>query len=1095
VFAGWVAGGDGRMVVGADGRVVVDRQAVNGGVDLLNDSLDTLSGVGINDIEKVEDSIEENFVNDLNDLNDNLNEVAHDIKEDAVHMDKPKDTYTDQQHEYMEDKGNNTPNASRVGESSDPSYPPGFEFMKRSFSNTSLIDLPVGVLKVLLDIRIIALDRLWSYHTPLLFNVSKTDFGPSPFKLYNSWLSRDGFDEVIKSTWSSLGNMNAGKILRSHEKLWYLNIFIKQWYVNVKNSDRTRKQEVMIEIHGIEKRNDDGNATPINQDKRVQILSEIDKLDNFVALDLIQKAHINRMVFPSIVHSSRLNSLDRELLEANVSLDEIKSAIWDCGSNKAQGPDGFSFAFVKKYWVFIKTDILEFINSFFESGLMPQGANSLFFTLTPKVSNLIFIEYFWPISLIGINYTSIAKVLANLLSKVIDKIVSKEQSAFIAGHQILDGPFILSEVIQWFRQKKKKMLINKSACSLSKEIEFEVKSTRIHVVKMLLLSSDFRGYEFAQVYMKNLSIGARDAGFGREKQAKEETQGQLRRNSPAGVTPGFGIAGSIGHTSNANSEQENMAKVQDKILEDDVEKIVEGEDEESYASEFADSVFLNDEEDSGTRLEPGSHNENPKTVDDDDEEEKKDDKKDDDDNDDYDDHAPLRNKVTCSLEELTATVSPTPTTTSQDRSKSKHISSKYKHIRGALHRICRRRATNDLIEDNLKSIVDNNVIQERDSLQAEVPALISKEFADHAPKIIEELFKTHMKNNVITVHPTTSTSTATITSADLKQQLYLKMKRNLQDQSNDLELWDVLKRKFEKSSTSHTSCRNDAFCKRDHDNHQEDNAPPKGEKRAKRHQKVQNLQDPKLMYMNISNNNKNVIHGLRRQLSMKMRNSNETYLYNKDLFFLKYGNSKERNYVLSLHMIHVVPFPEEDLEEKMNCWLNQRKVKKNPEEYFSNHKIVEVVRITTDQQHGLDYMEQIIMIRENDKLDSFSEADFKYLNKNDIEDMYYFCLNKKLGIESYQIRINLTTPTLIFSGIEACDPYSVVDKPTTSLIYLKSKEETMFLKKDPLLGGLDLDIMKAYEREITKHLRHHEQMRRWESFLNRRSILPMMRRQ
>ncbi|GKF94611.1 hypothetical protein Tco_0284311 [Tanacetum coccineum] len=115
-------------------------------------------------------------------------------------------------------------------------------------------------------------------------------------------------------------------------------------------------------------------------------------------------------------------------------------------------------------------------------------------------------------------------------------------------------------------------------------------------------------------------------------------------------------------------------------------------------------------------------------------------------------------------------------------------------------------------------------------------------------------------------------------------------------------------------------------------------------------------------------------------------------------------------------------------------------------------------------------MEQIIMMRENDKPDSFSEADFKYLNKNDIEDMYYLCLNKKvnfrenkllnslmtfirsciilervhdfqLGIESYQIRINLTAPTLIFSGIKARDPYSIVDKPNTGLIYLNSKEE------------------------------------------------------
>nr|GEV17487.1 hypothetical protein [Tanacetum cinerariifolium] len=55
--------------------------------------------------------------------------------------------------------------------------------------------------------------------------------------------------------------------------------------------------------------------------------------------------------------------------------------------------------------------------------------------------------------------------------------------------------------------------------------------------------------------------------------------------------------------------------------------------------------------------------------------------------------------------------------------------------------------------------------------------------------------------------------------------------------------------------------------------------------------------------------------------------------------------------------------------------------------------------------------------------------------------------------------------------------------------------EIEFLKKAPPLGKLDLDIMKAYEREITKRLKHHEQMRRWESFGNGRPILPMMRRQ
>ncbi|GJS57913.1 putative reverse transcriptase domain-containing protein [Tanacetum coccineum] len=215
--------------------------------------------------------------------------------------------------------------------------------------------------------------------------------------------------------------------------------------------------------------------------------------------------------------------------------------------------------------------------------------------------------------------------------------------------------------------------------------------------------------------------------------------------------------------------------------------------------------------------------------------------------------------------------------------------------------------------------------------------------------------------------------------------------------------------------------------------------------------------------------------------------------------------------------------------------------------------ITEVVRIITDQPHGLDFMEQIIVMRANDKPDSFSEADFKYLNKNDIEELYYLCRSKEidnwkvklmnslitfikscviwervhdfqLGIESYQMKVNLTAPTLTFHGIEEHALYIIVDEPQMRLIYLNSKYEkrvmhleeivkfcdatlekvlnevklimykSKFLKKPPLLGELDQDIMKAYEREISKHLSHRQQMRRWGSFVNGRPILPTMKR-
>nr|GEV22981.1 RNA-directed DNA polymerase, eukaryota [Tanacetum cinerariifolium] len=59
------------------------------------------------------------------------------------------------------------------------------------------------------------------------------------------------------------------------------------------------------------------------------------------------------------------------------------------------------------------------------------------------------ISDFHPISLIGAQYKIIAKVLAIRLARVIDSIISPKQSAFIKQRQILDGPLMVNEVIQW----------------------------------------------------------------------------------------------------------------------------------------------------------------------------------------------------------------------------------------------------------------------------------------------------------------------------------------------------------------------------------------------------------------------------------------------------------------------------------------------------------------------------------------------------------------------------------------------------------------------------------------------------------------------
>ncbi|GKA53784.1 hypothetical protein Tco_0747099 [Tanacetum coccineum] len=287
----------------------------------------------------------------------------------------------------------------------------------------------------------------------------------------------------------------------------------------------------------------------------------------------------------------------------------------------------------------------------------------------------------------------------------------------------------------------------------------------------------------------------------------------------------------------AAEAQENIAKVQEKLDEEEIERMVKGgEDEESYASEFTDSMLNDDVDDSGTRIEPMSHKEHPENVNDDDEEIETE-KKDDDvektdkvvkekDNDEValgsmefrnekmqtpistptrSPRKDLSSDKTIS-KELTATVSPTTTTTSKDSSipKSKkgffytrrrffqEIREVLDHCNNVVPELTFAK-TNDMINKEMPCLVNLAVNKDREVDPINAQEMISKEFATHGPKMIEELFRKHMQNTTLNLYPTTSSSTA-----DLQQQLYLNMKTKPQDQAADPELWEILKAKFEK---------------------------------------------------------------------------------------------------------------------------------------------------------------------------------------------------------------------------------------------------------------------------------------------------------
>ncbi|GJX53840.1 hypothetical protein Tco_0282209 [Tanacetum coccineum] len=226
-------------------------------------------------------------------------------------------------------------------------------------------------------------------------------------------------------------------------------------------------------------------------------------------------------------------------------------------------------------------------------------------------------------------------------------------------------------------------------------------------------------------------------------------------------------------------------------------------------------------------------------------------------------------------------------------------------------------------------------------------------------------------------------------------------------------------------------------------------------------------------------------------------------LVNQDLLYLKKGSSGPEKIVMSLHKFPAVIFPDDDIEERTSRWVDKCVKKFNPyaqynvehwknphakifyinkqrapgkpkEEVYSNSKIVQIIKTYWELGHEHKFITDIVARRKNGSIVSITESDYKNLNKNDIEDMYLLIVHSKLGVESYQQKVNLTAPTITFPGIEKYKMFSIISEPVYGIIYKNSKKEKRVMRHQEIHKICDATLKRVLEglKSYNNYVKH-----------------------
>lgn len=162
------------------------------------------------------------------------------------------------------------------------------------------------------------------------------------------------------------------------------------------------------------------------------------------------------------LHFPKIAEADRLWLERDFSENRVWDVVRKMGCNKSPGPDGFTAEFFKNYWSMVKEDFMNLVKDFNRYSSIDSRFIFSFITLIPKKEDSCTHRDYRPLSLIGMVYKILSKLLANRLKKVMLVLISDFQGAFIHGKQIFDGVLIANECVDSRLKARKPRILCKN---------------------------------------------------------------------------------------------------------------------------------------------------------------------------------------------------------------------------------------------------------------------------------------------------------------------------------------------------------------------------------------------------------------------------------------------------------------------------------------------------------------------------------------------------------------------------------------------------------------------------------------------------------